>query len=126
MEKHLNVLAALDIAVGVSGLIGAGFVFLFVAGPGLLFVGEPGAMWLMSGFGTMLAGFITVMSLPSVVAGIGLLQRRPWARTVATLVAALNLINVPFGTPVGIYGLWVFLHEESAQLLRRTGPPVSC
>src|SRR5262245_65169984 len=115
MEKHFNILAALDIAVGVAGLIGAAFVFIFVAGPGLLLYREPGAMLLMSGLGTMLAGFITVMSLPSVVAGIALLQRRPWAPVIATLVAALNLINIPFGTPVGIYGLWIFLRHESTR-----------
>ena len=118
MDKHLNILAALNIAVGVTGLIGASFVFIFVAGPGFLLFGEPGAMLLMSGFGTMLAGFITVMSLPSIVAGVGLLQRRPWARVVAPLVAALNLINIPFGTPVGIYSLWVCLQEEAWGSLR--------
>lgn len=125
MDKHLNILAGLNLAVGVAGLIGASFVFIFVAGPGLLFFADPGAMFLMSGFGVMLAGFITVMSLPSVIAGIGLLQRRSWARVVAPLVAALNLINIPFGTPVGIYGLWVFLQNESAQLLAPSHRAVS-
>ena len=37
------------------------------------------------------------------------------------VVAVLNLIHVPFGTAVGIYGLWVLFNKETEQLL--SGPP---
>ncbi len=38
---------------------------------------------------------------------IGLLNRRPWGRTVAIIVAILALVKFPFGTALGIYTLWV-------------------
>jgi hypothetical protein len=116
LDKHLDILGVLNIAVGISGLLGAGFVLLFVAGPGL-FVGDPGGMLLLSGFGVLLSGFITTLSLPSLVAGIGLLRRRPWARMTALLVGGINLINFPLGTPVGIYAFWVFLQDDTARIL---------
>jgi hypothetical protein len=44
-----------------------------------------------------------------IVAGIGLLNRVPWARTLTLVVAFLSLLSVPFGTAFGIYAIWVFL-----------------
>jgi hypothetical protein len=44
-----------------------------------------------------------------VVAGIGLLNRAPWARTLTLVVAFLSLLSLPFGTAFGIYAIWVFL-----------------
>jgi hypothetical protein len=37
----------------------------------------------------------------------GLLTRKAWARVVAIVVAVLGLLNVPIGTLIGIYALWV-------------------
>jgi hypothetical protein len=47
------------------------------------------------------------------VAGWGLLQRQEWARTVALVVGFVALLNVPIGTALGIYTLWVLLPAQS-------------
>jgi hypothetical protein len=49
----------------------------------------------------------------SLMAGWGLLERQPWARMLAIVLAVLHLINVPFGTALGVYTLWVLLPAES-------------
>jgi hypothetical protein len=46
-------------------------------------------------------------------AGWGLLQRAEWARIVALVVGFVALLNVPIGTVLGIYTLWVLLPRES-------------
>jgi hypothetical protein len=46
-------------------------------------------------------------------AGWGLLQREDWARTVALVVGFVALLNVPIGTALGIYTLWVLLPPQS-------------
>jgi hypothetical protein len=46
-------------------------------------------------------------------AGWGLLQREEWARTVALIVGFVALLNVPIGTALGIYTLWVLLPSQS-------------
>jgi hypothetical protein len=46
-------------------------------------------------------------------AGWGLLQRENWARTVALVVGFVALLNVPLGTALGIYTLWVLLPAQS-------------
>jgi len=52
------------------------------------------------------------------IAGIGLLQFRPWAQPVTIAVSILNLIHIPFGTAVGIYGLWVLFQDETKALMK--------
>jgi hypothetical protein len=47
------------------------------------------------------------------LAGWGLLQREPWARVVALVLGFISLFNVPFGTAVGVYTLWVLLPSQS-------------
>ncbi len=46
-------------------------------------------------------------------AGWGLLQREEWARVVALVVGFIALLNVPIGTALGIYTLWVLLPTQS-------------
>jgi hypothetical protein len=46
-------------------------------------------------------------------AGWGLLQKEDWARTVALVVGFVALLNVPIGTALGIYTLWVLLPSQS-------------
>jgi len=47
------------------------------------------------------------------IAGWGLLQRESWARVVALVVGFVALLNVPLGTALGIYTLWVLLPTQS-------------
>jgi hypothetical protein len=53
--------------------------------------------------GAALGVFMLVLSLPGVIAGIGLLQLRPWARIVTIVLSVLNLMNIPFGTILGVW-----------------------
>ena len=46
------------------------------------------------------------------VAGRGLRTRKSWARNLALMLAAFNLLLLPLGTALGLYALWVLLHEE--------------
>jgi hypothetical protein len=66
--------------------------------------------------GTALAMFLSVFAIPGLVTGYGLLQRKPWARIVGIVLSAISLINIPFGTAIGIYGLWVLLNKETELL----------
>ncbi len=47
------------------------------------------------------------------IAGWGLLDRQPWARMLAIVVGCFNLLDMPFGTALGIYTLWVLLPAKS-------------
>jgi uncharacterized membrane protein YidH (DUF202 family) len=42
----------------------------------------------------------------------GLTRGRPWARNLALALAAFNVLLLPLGTALGLYTLWVLLHEQ--------------
>jgi hypothetical protein len=46
-------------------------------------------------------------------AGWGLMERQPWARMLAIVLAFISLVHPPFGTAIGAYTLWVLLPSSS-------------
>lgn len=115
MEKHIQILAILHIALGlILLLVGIG-VFLVLAGAGAV-SGDADA-FLITGFvGSMIALILLVLALPEIIAGFGLLRRRNWARILSLVLGAVQLFNFPFGTALGIYTFWVLLNEEATPL----------
>lgn len=50
-----------------------------------------------------------------IAAGLGLLQRQDWGRILAIVFGVVSLINIPFGTALGIYTLWVLVSPGADQ-----------
>lgn len=115
MDKHVQIVGILHIALGVLGLMIGGFVFFAVVGSGML-SGDYEAMFITSTVGTAIAVFFAVCSLPGLIGGIYLLKRANWARILIIIVSVLSLLNLPVGTAVGIYSLWVLLNDETTRL----------
>jgi len=115
MEKHITIVAVLSIFFGALGILIGIVVFVVIAGGGLI-SGDPEAMSITGIVGTCIALFCFITSAPKLIAGIGLLKRRSWARILALILAILELINIPIGTAIGIYVIWVLLNEETAKL----------
>ena len=48
------------------------------------------------------------------IAGWGLLQHEGWARILALVLGFVSLFtNIPFGTALGVYTMWVLLPSDS-------------
>ena len=123
MANHVKVLGAVYIALSALSLFAALFLAMAV-GTASAIVGtaaDPNdaaiALPIIGIAGTALVAFLVVVSLPGLIAGIGLLKMRPWARIVGIIVAVLSLVHIPIGTIVGIYGLWVLFNKETEALL---------
>lgn len=115
MEKHITIVAVLSIFFGALGILIGIVVFVVIAGGGLI-SGDPEAMSITGIVATCIALFCFITSAPKLIAGIGLLKRRSWARILALILAILELLNFPIGTAIGIYVIWVLLNEETAKL----------
>jgi membrane-anchored glycerophosphoryl diester phosphodiesterase (GDPDase) len=57
-------------------------------------------------------GVVLVISLPGLIAGIGLLNQKKWALTLALIVACFKLFSFPFGTGLAIYTFWIYLEDR--------------
>jgi hypothetical protein len=62
---------------------------------------------------TTLAIIAIVWGLAHVIVGVPLRRRRPWARLLAMMLGAVDLLLLPYGTALGVYALWVLLHEDA-------------
>jgi hypothetical protein len=111
LEKHVTILGVLYIALGCLGVLGALVVFTAVTGGGLL-SGDETAILVTGAVGTAIASFLLLLSLPMVIGGIALLRHARWARIFVLVLGALNLLNIPFGTLLGIYTLWALTRPE--------------
>ena len=69
--------------------------------------------------GILLVGLCLLFSLPGLLAGYGLLNYKPWARILTLILCFVNLLNIPLGTVLGLYGLWVLLSREGEQFYQR-------
>jgi hypothetical protein len=117
MRDHVRILGWCFIiysAVIVMVGLGIGGIVLF----GGAISGDQQAMFITGAVGAAIAGFLTVIALPGILAGIGLLKMHPWARIVAIVVGVLHILSFPFGTALGAYTLWVLLNAETEAMFR--------
>ncbi len=115
MEKHVTVLGILYIAFSTLGLLLAIIIFTAVVGGGLI-SGDSQAMAITAVVGPAVALFFVLLSAPGLIGGIYLLKHRPWSRILVLILGFINLIEIPIGTALGIYTIWVLFKDESVQL----------
>jgi hypothetical protein len=122
MAQHVKILGILHIAFGALGVFGA-IVVLMIFGGLSAFVGLSEhapegfpAVPILGAIGAFVFILILVLSLPGLIIGIGLVQFRPWARMAGIILSALDLLSIPLGTALGVYGFWVLLNRETEQM----------
>lgn len=128
MMTHVKILAWFNIVLGALGLIAGAAIlggamvvtdlFLFAVEE----AGIPAAVVHVAAL--VITTIVLVLSLPCLILGYGLVNLRPWARILGIVLAALNLLNVPFGTAVSIYAFWVLFKSETEALFRNAPAPV--
>lgn len=112
ISTHLNLLGWLYIVANAFFLLLAAFGFFLF--PTLAVIShDPDVTMVLSVLGTVFGLLMLLLALPGLVAGYGLLRRKPWARLWGMVIAVFNLLNFPFGTVIGIYALYV-LSQQAA------------
>jgi len=114
-EDHINILGWLYIGMSILGILAGLFVLVILVGVGFL-VGDPEVIGILVFTGILVAALLVVLSVPGIIGGIGLLKKQPWARILVLVLGFLNLLNIPLGTLLGIYTIWVLMQEEAAEV----------
>jgi hypothetical protein len=118
VQQHTTLLSILWLALSAMNAVG-GIVLLIVADrlfPHLRATGAMGPevpVGFLTSVVTALGIVVLGKSACGFIAAWGLMKHEPWARIVALVFAFLSLFNVPFGTALGIYTMWVLLPGES-------------
>lgn len=117
MEKHVNVVAALHIGLGIiCAVIGiTGFVVLSLIGH---ITDDKDAEFILRIIGIVAVIVLGLIGLPGIVAGLGLLKRKEWARVLTLIISAIELFNIPIGTAIGAYSIWTLVQDETTALFR--------
>lgn len=112
MEKHINIVAALQIALSIFNLVIAFLIFTVLKLVGG-FVDDANATTILSIISDVLAIIFIVISLPGILAGLGLYKRKEWARILTLILSVIEIFSFPFGTAIGIYSIWALTQPET-------------
>jgi hypothetical protein len=117
ISGHIRLLGILWVALSAFRLIPSLVLFTIVQ-PGL-HVFPPDVPEFVPVLLHTIAFALLISGAAGIAAGWGLLQRQPWARILAIVLGCVGLIDMPFGTALGIYTLWVLLPAASEQEYRQ-------
>ena len=119
MKQHVTFVGALHIGYNAFGILAAMAVFMFIVGGGLIggLISEEEIVIPITLFvGTSIAFWLVLLSVPGIIGGIGLLKYKSWARYLVLVLSVLGLLNIPIGTAIGVYSIWVLAQDETAKL----------
>jgi hypothetical protein len=121
VQEHVRLLGILWMAYSALNVVG-GIILVVISNT--LFgrfsqAGPPPEVtsWLRP-FLTVIGCLVLAKAAGGLVAGWGLLQRQSWGRILTLVVGFISLFNIPIGTALGVYTLWVLLPARSDEEYR--------
>ncbi|HYS24863.1 MAG TPA: hypothetical protein VEP46_04650 [Vicinamibacterales bacterium] len=122
MSSHVDFMGVLFIVWGLlTTLVGVSTLALGIGAVALIAsAGHGGAEQLAAGLTaaafTTLALIAILWGSVHVIVGVPLRRHKPWSRLVALMLGSVDLLLLPYGTALGVYALWVLLHEDGKKM----------
>lgn len=116
MTSHLHLLSVLQLVWGALGVLLGGSTLLLAAGAaaiGWTTAGDELAAGITAAAFLGAAILLLGVGAANAWAGRALRLRQPNGRLATLALAVPNLFILPFGTALGVYALWVLLHNEA-------------
>ncbi len=124
MEKHVTLIAAFHIGYAILGVLFGIFFWVLFTAIGVK-TGDAEAMAILGFIGRFIFIFAFVFAVPGVIGGVALLKRRPWGRIWTLVLSVILLLDIPLGTALGIYSIWVLVQDETKQLFASESTPAT-
>jgi hypothetical protein len=122
MKDHIKVIGILWVVLGALYLCLAFFAFLVFFGVAQIPNVEDISPGILRLIGIVASSFLACIALPQIIGGLGLIQRKEWARILMLVISFLSLFHVPFGTALGIYTMIVLFNPETVRLFQAGAP----
>ena len=116
MRSHLRLLGVLQLTWGAIGLLLGSALLLLAIGAlaiGLMETGDRVTAGVTALTFGVFAAALLLGGAANAWAGRALRRQEPAGRSAVLWLSVPNLFVLPFGTALGIYALWVLLHNES-------------
>ena len=121
MEKHLTIVAALQVGFSLLGIMAAILVYTVLHSV-MHIADEPEAARVLSIVARWVSLFLLLVSIPGLIGGIGLFMKKSWARILVLIISVLDLLNIPIGTAVAVYTIWVLVQDDTVKLFAKQPP----
>jgi len=121
MQKNINIVAALQIGLSIFNLLIAFLIFTVLKVVGG-FVDDANGSTILSLIADILAIVFIIISLPGILAGMGLYKRKEWARILTIILSVIELFSFPFGTAIGIFSIWAMIQPETVAAFNDSNP----
>lgn len=125
MNDHVKIIGILWIVFGALSLLAAAFLFMLLVGVSFIPDIDSPAPGILRFVGFFLGSFLALLGLPKIIGGYGLLKGFEWGRILTLIVSFLSLLNVPFGTALGIYSIIILMNKETAAPFQKPAAPVA-
>ncbi len=116
MKKHVSLVAALHIGYSIILLFAALIVYFVFAFVYPMVGDDPTAMNVIHFLGTFIPVMLFIFACIGLVAAIGLLNYKKWARILILVIAALDCVHIPLGTLLGVYTFWALMQDDAIKL----------
>jgi O-antigen/teichoic acid export membrane protein len=119
MKKHVTIVGSLQIGFSALGLMAAVAIFIALSFA-RAFVGDDDVPQTVLRFLSIsLPILIGSFSMLGLIAGIGLLVYKSWARYIVIILSIIGCVNIPIGTAKGIYSIWVLIQDDTVKLFTK-------
>ncbi len=128
MEKHIKLVAVLNIVYRCTIIIGSIVLFILAALFGRLmeFLERTGDLRadevprelldIVPILLVVIGAIIALVSVVAIIGSLGVMKRQEWGRITLIVVSFFNLLHVPLGTALGVYTLWVLFNDEIVKI----------
>lgn len=119
-KGHVTLVAGLHIGYGSLKLLLALIIYLGIKFAwGFIPDEEDTAKEILQVVLSILPSVIAFFGIVEVLAGISVLSYKSWSRVFTIIVSALNCLNIPFGTAIGVYSIWTLMKPEVLELFEQ-------
>lgn len=111
MDKHINLLGILFIVLGIIRVIGLSIAAYIMHGFRVFSI--PNHYYVvLQNLIMYIFVFEGIISVIGIIGGIGLLKKQNWAKWLVLILGFILLLQIPLGTILGIYTIWVLMIRD--------------
>lgn len=125
VDQHKKILGVLYVVFSSLNIVGVLFFVLVASSIIPIHVDDQEALLVINIVKYALISLTLVLTLPALIAGIGLLYKQDWALTLAFIIGIIGLLGFPIWTFIGIYSIVIFIMAQNSQKTRKAEDIVS-